>query len=194
LALDPQRGPLVFDAEPAPGAPAAAPPELLFEAPIGPPLELEAAAAVPDIRRLLSTSAATAESSPGVFAASISASAPPVSSLPLARAQSWQGETPTERSQGGIQQTGRAAPGGPVLARTFAPPLSGVSASGGVQRAAESPGAESGGGDSGTAIGEIRAADDPAKAEQDLDKLTEKVWQRIRRTLQLERERRRGLP
>jgi len=31
-------------------------------------------------------------------------------------------------------------------------------------------------------------------AEQDLDKLTEKVWQRIRRMLQLERERRRGLP
>lgn len=33
-----------------------------------------------------------------------------------------------------------------------------------------------------------------APSEPDLDRLTEKVWQRIRRTLQLERERRRGLP
>jgi len=37
-------------------------------------------------------------------------------------------------------------------------------------------------------------AQTPGMAEQDLDKLTEKVWQRIRRMLQLERERRRGLP
>jgi hypothetical protein len=61
-----------------------------------------------------------------------------------------------------------------------------------VQRA--SGGAEGAGDGSSTAVGEIRPADDPAKADEDLDRLTEKVWQRIRRTLQLERERRRGLP
>ena len=38
------------------------------------------------------------------------------------------------------------------------------------------------------------AAPAPAMGDQDIEKLTEKVWQRIRRMLQLERERRRGLP
>lgn len=45
---------------------------------------------------------------------------------------------------------------------------------------------------SGTVVAAESAGAPPA--EPDLDRLTEKVWQRIRRTLQLERERRRGLP
>jgi hypothetical protein len=44
------------------------------------------------------------------------------------------------------------------------------------------------------AVGELVSADAQKPPEQDLDKLTEKVWQRIRRTLQLERERHKGLP
>ena len=44
------------------------------------------------------------------------------------------------------------------------------------------------------AVGELAPAQAPKPPEQDIDKLTEKVWQRIRRTLQLERERHRGLP
>lgn len=176
--------------------PAAATP--LFEQPGAPPLELEAPPPA-TVRRAPGSSAAPAEASLRAVPPAPSSSAgspPPVAALPLARPEAWPAAVATVGGEGRStpSNTGGGIPASSSLPRNPMPVAPGGRAPAAVQRAADGAAAEAPADGGATAVGEIRATEDPAKADQDLDKLTEKVWQRIRRTLQLERERRRGLP
>jgi hypothetical protein len=177
LTLQPARG--------SPVSRAAAPQPRLFDAPLQPPLPPEAASVQAPISR-------SAAPSPEEWPPAASILTPTAAdSLPFARPEAWPGASlhADETWPAAPSAVGALTAGLPPVSRPLTPGPPGRT----VRRSTDAPstGASTGG---AGAVGEIGPADDPAKADQDLDKLTEKVWQRIRRTLQLERERRRGLP
>ncbi len=181
----------VFDAATAPTgsapvsalAPSAA---LLFRAPAAAPLRIEAAPAPTRVGRTTDTG---------------TAASPPAEAAPaFAPGQLPLGPAGGRAEAASIAETGSPFPGQPSVQRVPAGFTAGTPA----QRApivwrASDPGAVSmdappEASEAAATAGDAGPAEPQRSPEQDLDKLTEKVWQRLRRTLQLERERRRGLP
>ncbi|MEX0782774.1 MAG: hypothetical protein WD557_08995 [Dehalococcoidia bacterium] len=163
-------------------------PPLLFRDPAAAPLGLEVPPAPARVARFASTDVPAAPASTAAFAYPIPPELPlgPAGSRPAeggsiteAASSPSQGLRSAQRAPAGFT-TGTAAQRAPIVWRASDP--------GAVSMEAP-PEA------SVAAVGELSSPVAPQQApEQDLDKLTEKVWQRLRRTLQLERERRRGLP